>query len=225
MKKNWLIRTKSNHILGPVSKEKVLELYQNGSIKADDEICSGNGYWFFIREDDLVNRYLLGEEEQSFNPTCELISQFKNEYLDNQKEINEGKSDDATRIGHFSLKDLKDNSLSSKKFDEGSVLGNPAPSESSQKKIEQSIDSKSKPVDKNAISKIPKDIKINKNKEMKKQKWLKILGVWGFLVLFFLIYFRKSIIQKFLSLRVSYPHQLSSLAQAQESISSKKKAF
>ena len=71
MGKNWLIRTKSNHILGPVSKEKVLELYQNGSIKQDDEICSGNGYWFFIRENNLVEKYLLGNSNQSFNPISE----------------------------------------------------------------------------------------------------------------------------------------------------------
>jgi hypothetical protein len=71
MDKIWLIRTKSNHILGPVSKEKVIELYKNGSIKADDEICSGNGYWFFIRETELVNRFLLGQEAQGFNPISE----------------------------------------------------------------------------------------------------------------------------------------------------------
>ncbi len=71
MEKNWLIRTKSNHILGPISKEKVLELYNNGSIKQDDEICSGNGYWFYVREDDLVAKYLLGKETQSFNPISE----------------------------------------------------------------------------------------------------------------------------------------------------------
>jgi hypothetical protein len=71
IEKNWLIRTKSNHILGPVSKEKVLELYNNGSIKQDDEICSGNGYWFFVREDELVSRFLLGKEVQSFNPISE----------------------------------------------------------------------------------------------------------------------------------------------------------
>ncbi len=71
MDKNWLIRTKSNHILGPVSKEKVLELYKNGSLKSGDEICSGNGYWFFIREEDMVARFLLGDEVQPFNPLSE----------------------------------------------------------------------------------------------------------------------------------------------------------
>ena len=71
MIKNWLIRTKNNHILGPISKAKMVELYNNGSVKPDDEICSGNGYWFFIRESELVNRYLLGDDIQSFNPLTE----------------------------------------------------------------------------------------------------------------------------------------------------------
>jgi hypothetical protein len=71
MDKNWLIRTKNNHILGPISKEKVLELYHNGSVKAEDEICSGNGYWFFVREKELVEKYLLGDALQSFNPVSE----------------------------------------------------------------------------------------------------------------------------------------------------------
>ncbi len=71
MKKNWLIRTKNNHILGPVSKDKIKDLIANGSIKGDDEICSGNGYWFYIREEDLVTKYVLGDEPQGFNPVQE----------------------------------------------------------------------------------------------------------------------------------------------------------
>ena len=71
MEKNWLIRTKNNHILGPVSKAKVKELIANGSLKGDDEICSGNGYWLFIREKDLVDKYVHGDLIQDFNPVCE----------------------------------------------------------------------------------------------------------------------------------------------------------
>ena len=71
MEKNWLIRTKNNHILGPVSKAKVRELVENGSIKGDDEICSGNGFWFYIREAEMVERFLKGDEEQPFNPVSE----------------------------------------------------------------------------------------------------------------------------------------------------------
>lgn len=71
MNKNWLIRTKNNHILGPISKEKVKELITNGSIKGDDEVCSGNGYWLYVRETELVSKYILENNEQSFNPVQE----------------------------------------------------------------------------------------------------------------------------------------------------------
>ena len=92
MDKNWLIRTKSNHILGPVSKEKVLELYHNGSIQPDDEVCSGNGYWFYIREKDLVERFLLGSELQGFNP----LSEGTNNNLTNTTVETENKSEGTT---------------------------------------------------------------------------------------------------------------------------------
>ena len=69
--KNWLIRTKNLHILGPVTKEKVKELYTNGSIKGEDEVSSGNGYWFYVKENDLIDRFLLSDEKQSFNPVKE----------------------------------------------------------------------------------------------------------------------------------------------------------
>lgn len=74
MNKNWLIRTKNNHILGPVSREKIKELLENGSIKGDDEICSGNGYWIHVREEDLLQKYLYQEKLQCFNPVQEAFS-------------------------------------------------------------------------------------------------------------------------------------------------------
>jgi hypothetical protein len=105
MGKNWLIRTKSNHILGPVSKEKVLELYNNGSIKPDDEICSGNGYWFFIRETDLVDRFLLGSDSQGFNP----ISEAKDVLTATEDTPErEATRDDITIVGGIDLKKVKE---------------------------------------------------------------------------------------------------------------------
>lgn len=77
MAKNWLIRTKSNHILGPVSREKALELVRNGSIRPEDELCSGNGYWFYLREQELLERYLNEGQTQSFNPICEAPDVFR----------------------------------------------------------------------------------------------------------------------------------------------------
>ncbi len=110
MGKNWLIRTKSNHILGPVSKEKVLELYHNGSIKPDDEICSGNGYWFFIRESELVERFLIGSDCQGFNP----ISEAKDVLTatENTPE-REATRDDITIVGGIDLKKVKESQSTS----------------------------------------------------------------------------------------------------------------
>lgn len=71
MKRDWLIRTKNNHILGPVSKHKIRELIENGSIKGDDELCQANGHWFQIRENDYIDRFVYGEERMPPNPISE----------------------------------------------------------------------------------------------------------------------------------------------------------
>ena len=69
--KNWLIRTKNNQILGPATKQKVIELIQKGSLTGEDEICSGNGYWIWIKEDELLEKYVFGDMVQDYNPISE----------------------------------------------------------------------------------------------------------------------------------------------------------
>ncbi|MBF0359562.1 MAG: hypothetical protein HQK49_01030 [Oligoflexia bacterium] len=69
--KNWLIRTRTNQILGPVSKIKIKELISNHAMGPNDEISSGNGHWFFIKEKDLVQKYVFEDNIQSFNPISE----------------------------------------------------------------------------------------------------------------------------------------------------------
>jgi hypothetical protein len=76
IERNWLIRTSQNQVLGPVAKAKVLEFLQKGALGHNDEVSSGNGYWFHLREKDLVERYLLGDIPQSFNPISEAKSVF-----------------------------------------------------------------------------------------------------------------------------------------------------
>ena len=71
MEKNWVIRTIEKKILGPTTRQKVLELLEKGSLREEDEICSGNGYWFFARERELVEKYLIQGTAQSFNPISE----------------------------------------------------------------------------------------------------------------------------------------------------------
>lgn len=72
--RNWLIRTSQNQILGPVVKTKVVEFLNKGALGLNDEVSSGNGYWFHLRERDLVEKYLLGDVPQSFNPIAEALS-------------------------------------------------------------------------------------------------------------------------------------------------------
>lgn len=69
--RNWLIRTRAMQILGPVSIGKVLELIEKGSLRDEDEVSSGNGYWFCLREKELVERYLEQKNTQGFNPISE----------------------------------------------------------------------------------------------------------------------------------------------------------
>lgn len=72
--KNWLIRTRQRQILGPVSKAKLIEFVKKGALSPEDEIASGNGYWFAISEKDLVDKYLFGDLPQGFNPISEAPS-------------------------------------------------------------------------------------------------------------------------------------------------------
>ncbi len=58
-------------ILGPVSIDKVKELMEKNSLRAEDELSSGNGYWFALRETDLVEKYIHERVTQGFNPITE----------------------------------------------------------------------------------------------------------------------------------------------------------
>jgi len=63
--KNWLIRTKDKKILGPVTLDKIKELLEKKSLFEEDEICQGNGFWFWVKEKDLVDKYVYGNEQES----------------------------------------------------------------------------------------------------------------------------------------------------------------
>lgn len=111
--KNWLIRTKSNHILGPVSLDKIRELLTSESIKGDDEICSGNGFWFYVRESDLVNEFIHDRKKQCFNPVQEaeksknrILDQVDDEFkIETEKEV----SDDITQVLKLETIDEREN--------------------------------------------------------------------------------------------------------------------
>jgi hypothetical protein len=65
MEKNWLIRTKEHEIIGPVSEEKVLSLLNEGKLIDEDELCKGNSFWFFVKEKQLLKKFLGFEVKES----------------------------------------------------------------------------------------------------------------------------------------------------------------
>ncbi len=183
MAKNWLIRTKSNHILGPVSKEKVVELYNNGSVKPDDEICSGNGYWFFIRETDLIEKYLLGDSIQSFNPISEAKDILTvNEFLQANKP--ESISEDITLIASINQTGVKEDI--------------PAKEPPRENELISGLEG-NKPIDlaEKKNSKKRKVALITSENPQSKQSYLKQIGLIAFFILVLAIYFRKSILKSF----------------------------
>ena len=91
MNKNWLIRTNQKKILGPVTKEKILEFIEKGSLNSEDEICCGNGYWFYVKEKKLIFKYLTSGEIQGFNPITEAKVNF-DALANNREEVEESKN-------------------------------------------------------------------------------------------------------------------------------------
>jgi hypothetical protein len=69
--KEWLIRTSDHFILGPLLRDKLIELIESGRLKDDDEICRGNGFWLFLREKELLKKYLYDNIPSGFNPINE----------------------------------------------------------------------------------------------------------------------------------------------------------
>lgn len=215
MDKNWLIRTKSNHILGPISKEKVLELYQNGSIKPDDEVASGNGFWFFVREDDMVQKYLIGNAVQGFNPISEAKDVLTGQGLGPSVE-----PDDITLVNGINISMLDEAPANPPEAPQAKPQPLPEVTEAPVVEIKKKNNSEVKPKASNSASQMHK-------KPLKKQSYLKYLGYLGFVLLFLLIYFRKTIIQTLFQGEITFssPITLIDSAHAQEEIPGKKKSF
>lgn len=61
----WLIRTYHNRILGPYPAEELKTMILGGKLDLRDEICPGNGFWFYIQDRDHVREFLQIEFPQS----------------------------------------------------------------------------------------------------------------------------------------------------------------
>lgn len=215
MDKNWLIRTRSNHILGPISKEKVLELYNNGSVKPDDEVCSGNGFWFFIRENEMVERYLFGQDVQGFNPISEAKDVLTIPTVPSSR-MSGQYNDDITIVGGLNLSMLKE-----------PAIPHPSVIPPDQTPALNPVNKEITPPEIKKKDKLASKAKVNPKKgktQFKKQNYLKYLGILGFILLLFLVYFRKTVIRTLFEHKVTY-HSISliSTVYAQEIFPVKKK--
>jgi hypothetical protein len=214
--RKWLIRTKSNHILGPVSKEKVLELYSSGSIKPDDEVCSGNGYWFFIREQELVERYLFNDEIQSFNPVSEakdLLTVPKQRPVEESPaEVNEVQDPPQSQTENTLVGQVLPDSAPE-------VVANAQPAPVSPPRNAPAIEKKKanpRRVNRPAASRPPRP-------QFKQQSYLKYLVYIFIIILILLIYYRKAVIRYLYNGETFFSSVLIPSAVAQEGQSEKKK--
>lgn len=165
MKKNWLIRTTNNVILGPVSAKKLRFLIERGSLELNDEVCSGNGYWIFVKEKELLDKYLYRGVSQGFNPIY-------NESPEDEEEVEQG--DELLEIEELT-------------WEEGSAHG-----ESQMLGEDESMDSVLETSEIKAEKEKKK--KTGKSKEIKNGFLLKI-ALFLFLFLgMILLYFRQSIL-------------------------------
>jgi hypothetical protein len=46
----WLIRTADNWISGPYTLDQVSQMILGGKLGPEDEVCTANGYWFYLHE-------------------------------------------------------------------------------------------------------------------------------------------------------------------------------
>lgn len=62
----WIARTTEMNIVGPMTKEELVKKIAAGELIDSDEVTSGNGYWFWLKEENLLDKYIYGNEEQPF---------------------------------------------------------------------------------------------------------------------------------------------------------------
>jgi hypothetical protein len=201
MEKSWLIRTQNNHLLGPVSLKKIRELLEKGSLKSEDEISCGNGYWFFIREEELISKYINNEIPQGFNPVSEADSVLTAVTVEDEKEciIPEEEDleypDDVTQVGSKEdiLAQLKRETIVPEENDkEESFEDNP-----------RSVKLPTKPNIEHKVKSIHRSSKKSQAKKSFLNQNLLLIAI-GILFLFALagFYFRKQLIKEFIEANI-----------------------
>lgn len=209
--KSWLIRTSNNFIFGPLSKTKVIELYQNGSIQPNDEICSGNGFWFYVKEEKLVEKYLLGKAVQNFNPVSEALDVLSAPEI---KLIPEEEKSLLSKVDHTEVINISD--IDNSDIDDDPLVDLDDNQESEQVEVSHGDDSE---IDLDLIDKKKSNTFLIK-KSFLNNKILMVLFYLAIVLFLYLIYYRKTILNNIIS-------KLNPISNvyAQADLNSKKKSY
>jgi hypothetical protein len=55
---HWLVRTSTNEIIGPMSRDALVAQIREGKLGLQDEVCKANSYWIYLDEADEVKKQL-----------------------------------------------------------------------------------------------------------------------------------------------------------------------
>src|SRR4051794_25276443 len=54
----WLVRTSTNRIEGPYTRDQVVGMIREGKLGPQDEVCQANQYWIYLHEQHEVQKQL-----------------------------------------------------------------------------------------------------------------------------------------------------------------------
>ncbi|OFZ39117.1 MAG: hypothetical protein A2385_08065 [Bdellovibrionales bacterium RIFOXYB1_FULL_39_21] len=57
-----------------MSRDKIVSLVEKNALGEEDELCSGNGFWFQVRDNEMIDKHLIGAALQDFNRISESVS-------------------------------------------------------------------------------------------------------------------------------------------------------
>ena len=107
--RSWLIRHADHSFSRPMSEEALLELFSEGGMKPQDEICCSSGYWFSVKDigemrkhfgdlsiDHIFRKQKEEVTEEHFKSTAKIVVP--------KKEMDELKKQAETTTASFGVK-------------------------------------------------------------------------------------------------------------------------
>lgn len=95
----WLVRTQSNWIAGPYSKDQVVKMVQTGELGLQDEVCRSNSYWIHLHEREELKEQLGVEVPRAPRKHGEEVTETQTEtQTGSQSNLSEERTDPELRV-------------------------------------------------------------------------------------------------------------------------------